>query len=122
MPGGGSVSPAQKIEHLIGMDRCYEILSWPLDELDPVRRSMRMQVLRVIMPIASKRCSMASSAAKLPASATGSVFSQSSRATCAQQIVARRHVRGGPWGMGRGSKLRRAVSKTAHDFWESAAA
>jgi hypothetical protein len=54
MPGGGSVSPAQKIEHLIGMDRCYEILSWPLDELDPVRRSMRMQVLRVIMPIGIK--------------------------------------------------------------------
>jgi hypothetical protein len=36
------------------MDRCYEILSWPLDELDPVRRSMRMQVLRVILPIGIK--------------------------------------------------------------------
>jgi hypothetical protein len=53
-PGWRHFSPAQKIEHLIGMDRCYEILSWPLDELDPVRRSMRMQVLRVILPICIK--------------------------------------------------------------------
>jgi hypothetical protein len=47
-------SAAAKIEHLIGLDRCREILSWPLDELDPVRRSMRMQVLRVILPIGIK--------------------------------------------------------------------
>jgi hypothetical protein len=39
---------------LIGLDRSREILSWPLDELDPVRRSMRMQVLRVILPIGIK--------------------------------------------------------------------
>jgi hypothetical protein len=33
-------SAAQKIEHLIGLDRCYEILSWgPITELDPLRRS-----------------------------------------------------------------------------------
>jgi hypothetical protein len=44
-------SAAAKIEHLIGLDRCREILSWPLDELDPVRRSMRMQVIRVLLPI-----------------------------------------------------------------------
>jgi hypothetical protein len=31
-------SAAEKIEHLIGLDRCSETLSWPLDELDPVRR------------------------------------------------------------------------------------
>jgi hypothetical protein len=53
-PGWRHFSPAQKIEHLIGMDRCYEILSWPLDELDPVRRSMRMQVIRVLLPICIK--------------------------------------------------------------------
>jgi hypothetical protein len=29
-------SAAEKIEHLIGLDRCREILSWPLDELDSV--------------------------------------------------------------------------------------
>jgi hypothetical protein len=39
---------------LIGLDRCREILSWPLDKLDPVRRSMRMQVLRVILRIGIK--------------------------------------------------------------------
>jgi hypothetical protein len=47
-------SAAEKIEHLIGLDRCREILSWPLDELDPIRRSMRMQVLRVILRIGIK--------------------------------------------------------------------
>jgi hypothetical protein len=47
-------SAAEKIEQLIGLDRCSEILSWPLDELDRVRRSMRMQVLRVILPISIK--------------------------------------------------------------------
>jgi hypothetical protein len=35
-------SAAEKIEHLIGLDRCYEILSWgPIAGLDPLRRSMR---------------------------------------------------------------------------------
>jgi hypothetical protein len=47
-------STAEKIEHLIGLNRCREILSWPLDGLDPVRRSMRMQVSRVILRIGIK--------------------------------------------------------------------
>ena len=47
-------SPAQKIEHLIGMDRCYEILSWSPIGLDPLRRSMQMQVMRVLLPIGIK--------------------------------------------------------------------
>jgi hypothetical protein len=47
-------SAAQKIEHLIGLDRCYEILSWPWDGVDPVRRSMKMQVMRVLLPIGIK--------------------------------------------------------------------
>jgi hypothetical protein len=29
-------STAEKIEHLIGLDRCYEILSWPRAGLDPL--------------------------------------------------------------------------------------
>jgi hypothetical protein len=43
-------SPTEKIEHLLGMslDRCYEILSWSLAELDPLHLSLRMQVWRVI--------------------------------------------------------------------------
>jgi hypothetical protein len=54
-PGWRHFSAAQKIEHLIGLDRCYEILSWgPYAELDPVRRSMRMQVMRVLLPIGIK--------------------------------------------------------------------
>ena len=33
-------SAAQKIEHLIGLDRYCEILSWgPISELDPLRQS-----------------------------------------------------------------------------------
>ena len=47
-------SVAQKIEHLIGLDRCYEILSWPWAGLDPVRRSMQMQVMRILSPIGIK--------------------------------------------------------------------
>ena len=47
-------SVAQKIDHLIGLDRCYEILSWPWKGLDPVRRSMKMQVMRVLLPIGIK--------------------------------------------------------------------
>jgi len=53
-PGWRHFSVAQKIEHLIGLDRCYEILSWPWAGLDPVRRSMQMQVLRILLPIGIK--------------------------------------------------------------------
>ena len=47
-------SAAQKIEHLIGLDRCYEIVSWPWAGLDPLRRSMQLQVMRVLLPIGIK--------------------------------------------------------------------
>ena len=54
-PGWRHFSAAQKIEHLIGLDRCYEILSWGFyAELDPLRRSMQMQVMRVLLPIGIK--------------------------------------------------------------------
>ena len=43
-----------EIEHLIGMDRCYKILSWPWAGLDPLRRSLQMQVMRVLLPIGIK--------------------------------------------------------------------
>ena len=33
-----------QVEHLIGLDRCYQILSWPTGDLDLLRRSMQMQV------------------------------------------------------------------------------
>jgi hypothetical protein len=48
-------SAAQKIEHLTGLDRCCEVLSWgPITELDPLRRSFQMQVIRVLLPIGLK--------------------------------------------------------------------
>jgi hypothetical protein len=50
-------SPAEKIEHLLGMslDRCCEILSWSrVSELDPHGMSMLAQVLRVILMICVK--------------------------------------------------------------------
>jgi hypothetical protein len=42
-------SPAEKIEHLLGMtlDDMAEILSWPIAELDPFRLSMKLQVMRI---------------------------------------------------------------------------
>src|SRR5262245_31929481 len=55
-PGWRHWSPAEKIEHLLGMslDRCYEILSWPMTELDPLRLSVWMQVWRVVFAIGIK--------------------------------------------------------------------
>ena len=53
-PGWRHFTTAQKIEHLIGLDRCYEILSWPWAELDPVRRSFQWQVMRVLWSIGIK--------------------------------------------------------------------
>jgi hypothetical protein len=48
-------SAAQKIDHLIGLDRCHEILSWgPITELDALRRSFQWQVMRVLLPIGIK--------------------------------------------------------------------
>jgi hypothetical protein len=49
-------SPAQKIEHLLGMtlDDMAEILSWPIAELDPFRLSVRLQVIRIIFAIGAK--------------------------------------------------------------------
>jgi hypothetical protein len=46
---------AEKTEHLIGLDRCDEILSWgPITELDPLRLSFQMQVIRVLLKIGLK--------------------------------------------------------------------
>jgi hypothetical protein len=53
-PGWRHFSAGQKIEHLIGLDRCYEVLSWPITDLDPLRRSFQMQVMRVLLPIGIK--------------------------------------------------------------------
>jgi hypothetical protein len=47
-------SPAQKIEHLMGMDRWCKVLPWPWDGLDPLRCSMKMQVLRIVFSICLK--------------------------------------------------------------------
>ena len=51
-----ALSPGEKLERLFGMslDDIYEIMSWPIGELDPLRLSVRMQVLRVVFPIGAK--------------------------------------------------------------------
>ena len=50
-------SPAQKIEHLLGMslDRAHQILTWPVAELDPLRLSLWMQVWHVVFIIGVPR-------------------------------------------------------------------
>ena len=55
-PGWRHWSPAEKVKHLLGMsiDRAYEIMSWPIAELDPFRLSVRMQVTRVVFMIGVK--------------------------------------------------------------------
>src|SRR5262249_60868448 len=46
-PGWRHFTTAQKIEHLIGLDRYEEILSWgPITDLDPLRLSFQMQGAR----------------------------------------------------------------------------
>ena len=48
-------STAEKIKHLIGLDRCEETLSWgPITALDPLRLSFQMQVMRVLLRIGVK--------------------------------------------------------------------
>ena len=48
-------SAAQKIDHLIGLDRCSEILSWgPITELHPLRQSFQWQVMRILWRICIK--------------------------------------------------------------------
>jgi hypothetical protein len=60
-------STADKIKHLLGMslDQAHDILSWPITEPNPLRRSLQAQVIRVVMKIAAKRFSTAASVAKL---------------------------------------------------------
>ena len=51
-PAWRHFTTAQKIEHLIGLDRYEEILSWgPITDLDPLRLSFQMQVMRVFSRI-----------------------------------------------------------------------
>jgi hypothetical protein len=51
-----TLGPAEKIERLFGMslDHLYEIMSWPIGELDPFRLSVRMQITRVVFTICLK--------------------------------------------------------------------
>ena len=50
-PAWRHFTTAQKIEHLIGLDRYEEILSWgPMTDLDALRRSFQMQVVRIKAP------------------------------------------------------------------------
>jgi hypothetical protein len=51
-----ALSPGEKIERLFDMslDDLYEIMSWPIGELDPFRMSARMQVTRVVFMVGVK--------------------------------------------------------------------
>ena len=51
-----ALGPGEKLERLFGMslDDLYEIMSWPIGELDPVRLSVRMQVIRVVFVVGAK--------------------------------------------------------------------
>jgi hypothetical protein len=51
-----ALGPGEKLERLFGMslDDLYEIMSWPIDDLDPFRLSVRVQVTRVVFTICMK--------------------------------------------------------------------
>ena len=53
-PGWRHFSAAKKIEHLIGLDRCNEILSRPWADVDPRRLTLKIQVIRFIFMIDPK--------------------------------------------------------------------
>jgi hypothetical protein len=55
-PGWNRWSPAEKVEHLLGMsfDRMHDYLAWPADQLDMHRLAAQTQVMRVIMMAATK--------------------------------------------------------------------
>jgi hypothetical protein len=55
-PGWRRFSTADKIKHLLGMslDQARDILSWPRAELDPLRLSLQVQVMRIILIVAGK--------------------------------------------------------------------
>ena len=50
------LGPAEKLERLFSMslDDLYAIMSWPIEELDPFRLSIRMQVTRVVFMVGVK--------------------------------------------------------------------
>ena len=96
-----------------------EILSWPIAELDPFRLSVRVQVTRVVFTICVRRTSTAASAAKLRGSAIASASSQSSCATCAQQIVARRAAYGENRAARWGSRKIGDAFKNRARFWKT---
>jgi hypothetical protein len=51
-----ALSPDEKVERLLNMplDRAAEILTWPVAELDPLRLSLQVQVIRIVVKIAGK--------------------------------------------------------------------
>jgi hypothetical protein len=55
-PGWNRWSPAEKVEHLLGMsfDRMHDYLMWPADQLDIPRLAAQTQVMRVIVMAATK--------------------------------------------------------------------
>jgi hypothetical protein len=55
-PGWNRWSPAERVEHLLGLslDRMHDYLSWPADGLDPYRLAAQTQVIRVVAVVAAK--------------------------------------------------------------------
>ena len=55
-PGWNRWSPAERVEHLLGLslDRMHDYLSWPADGLDPYRLAAQTQVIRVVAIVAAK--------------------------------------------------------------------
>jgi hypothetical protein len=119
-PGWRHFTTAQKIEHLIGLDRCEEILSWgPITELDPLRFSFQMQVIRLFLKIGVK--------AQLDGTLAREAARERERERILDQLACREFEtseRGIGAGTGKtgprvgGCENLRTGSETARDFWE----
>jgi hypothetical protein len=112
---------AEKIEHLIGLDRWEEILSWgPITELDPLRLSFHMQVMRIFLRIGLNSVldgTLACEAAR--ERATGSASSQILRGAKASGLSHPRQVRGKPGVRGGVARKCGTASETARDFQDN---
>jgi hypothetical protein len=122
-PGWRHFSAAQKIEHLIGLDRCYEILSWPWAGLDPLRRSFRMQVIRVLLPIGIKAMlrwhARPRSCPRAHTRGRASSVVQSRTHPCTPSLRRLNRPRSGKTaGLGGVAGNCGTASETARDFWE----
>ena len=105
LPGWQYFTTAEKIEHLIGLDRCDEILSWgPITELDPVRLTFQMQVMRILLRIGLKAALDGTLTREAARERNGSASSKNKRGANSVPVTGHRNRTGKTGGAREGSR------------------